>query len=85
MTLSTMYFGLNSYCPYVWHGGSPKFSKGSCWCGKDEYCLCTPSLAIDAIIEINYENNPKIVLVKRRDPPKDLFGNLYYEINNSHY
>ena len=35
-----------------WHGGSPnKFPRGSCWCGEiDKYCMCTPSLAIDAVI-----------------------------------
>lgn len=58
-------------CPYVWHGGSPTDShKGSCWCGSDEYCLCTPSLAIDCIIE--YDGG--IVLVRRRDPPADKFA-----------
>ena len=38
--------------------------------------MCTPSLAIDAIIEID-KNDGKgehIVLVKRRDPPSDVFG-----------
>lgn len=38
-------------CPYVWHGGSPTHN-GSCWCGSDDYCMCTPSLAIDCIIEV---------------------------------
>lgn len=27
--------------------------QGSCWCSRDAYCLCTPSLAIDAIIEMD--------------------------------
>lgn len=26
---------------------------GSCYCGGDKYCMCTPSLAIDAIIEVH--------------------------------
>ena len=26
--------------------------RGSCWCGLDSYCMCTPSLAIDAILEL---------------------------------
>lgn len=26
---------------------------GSCYCGEDKYCMCTPSLAIDAIIEVH--------------------------------
>jgi 8-oxo-dGTP diphosphatase len=77
-------------CPYIFHGGSPSH-KGSCWCsGIDEYCLCTPSLAIDAIIEYNPDNivtapsavsqhhqkcdNCKIILVFRRDPPKEVFA-----------
>lgn len=36
--------------------------------------MCTPSLAIDAIIEVGQGEEVKIVLVKRRDPPKDIFG-----------
>jgi 8-oxo-dGTP diphosphatase len=73
-------------CPYLWHGGSPSH-KGSCWCsGIDSYCLCTPSLAIDALIlSKQLEPIPKdskspdnncmdasIVLVVRKDPPKEL-------------
>lgn len=35
----------------VWHGGHPAEDKfGSCWCGEDKYCMCTPNLAIDLII-----------------------------------
>ena len=60
----------NSKCPYTWHGGSPGFPGGSCWCGKDGYCMCTPSLAIDALIEvIDTNNQPAVVLVKRGVPP----------------
>ena len=42
-----------------WHGGSPLDTyKGSCYCGSDAYCMCTPSLAIDAIIEVwNYKDS----------------------------
>jgi hypothetical protein len=48
-------------CPYKWNGGSPtSILEGSCWCGKDKYCMCTPSLAIDAIIEVNDQNNDEI-------------------------
>ena len=43
--------------------------------------MCTPSLAIDAVIEVSetddlnsVNNNPKIVLVRRRDPPRDLYA-----------
>lgn len=68
-------------CPHVWHGGSPDHKiKGSCWCSDvDHYCLCTPSLAIDGIIEYHPKalnassrcEGCKIVLVKRRDPPRN--------------
>lgn len=38
-------------CPKRWAGDS--LSKaGSCWCGWDGYCMCTPSLAIDAVVEV---------------------------------
>jgi 8-oxo-dGTP diphosphatase len=39
--------------------------------------MCTPSLAIDGIIEVVDPHNPDeigIVLVHRRDPPKDLYA-----------
>ena len=58
-------------CPYVWHGGSPSHN-GSCWCGWDGYCMCTPSLAIDAIMEVeDGANDISIVLVRRKDAPRD--------------
>lgn len=61
----------NPPCPYVWHGGSPSH-QGSCWCGLGNYCMCTPSLAIDAIIEFPVISNNKVidlsfVLVMRSD------------------
>ena len=59
----------NARCPFVWHGGSPLFNNGSCWCGADKYCLCTPSLAIEAIIELSNGEEVKILLVKRKNPP----------------
>lgn len=35
----------------IWHGGNPAEDKsGSCWCGEDKYCMCTPNLAIDLVI-----------------------------------
>lgn len=73
-------------CPYEWHGGSPTQSHvGSCWCGSDSYCMCTPSLAIDCIIEyrksadalamgIPSHNDVEIVLVWRQMAPKDIFA-----------
>lgn len=36
-----------------WHGGHPAQDRsGACWCSGDvdEYCMCTPNLAIDLII-----------------------------------
>lgn len=58
-------------CPYLWHGGSPSHN-GSCWCEFNGYCMCTPSLAIDAIIEVdNQSNGISIVLVRRKDEPRD--------------
>ena len=49
-------------CPteHKWNGGTPlplDTYHGSCYCGNDKYCMCTPSLAIDAIIEV--KNNRK--------------------------
>lgn len=38
-------------CPKLCAGYSPTLS-GSCWCGLDTYCMCTPSLAIDTVVEI---------------------------------
>jgi len=45
----------NINCPHgnelTWHGGHPAENKpGSCWCGQDSYCMCTPSLAIDIVL-----------------------------------
>ncbi len=64
-------------CPYVFHGTSgvsaTRGSEGEkklpdsltgCWCGGDEYCLCTPSLAIDTLI---LDDSNSILLVERSD------------------
>jgi len=66
-------------CPYKWAGGSPAFNKGSCWCGEDHYCMCTPSLAIDVLIEVLPDNaapgekislnEVSLLMVHRKDPP----------------
>mmetsp|Transcript_40367 Transcript_40367/g.73885 ORF Transcript_40367/g.73885 Transcript_40367/m.73885 type:complete len:297 (-) Transcript_40367:49-939(-) len=54
----------------TWHGGHPaKDRPGSCWCGGDEYCMCTPSLAIDIVL---YSKTPSmdeysVWVVRRRD------------------
>lgn len=65
----------SSRCPvqvHDFHGGSPNgfgAGLGSCYCGSDSYCLCTPSLAIDAIVEVTPPGNNEvnILLVVRRD------------------
>jgi hypothetical protein len=33
------------------------FQPGSCFCGVDSYCMCTPSLAIDCIIEYRQDRS----------------------------
>lgn len=40
--------------------GLKRFKDGSCVCGSDKYCLCTPSLAIDCIIEF-YPSAPNLL------------------------
>ena len=69
-TTSLLFAASSHRCPYTWHGGAPGDSPaGSCWCGKaDGYCMCTPSLAIDLVIETTLpDGEPGIVLVIRRD------------------
>ena len=53
----------------TWHGGHPEEDKpGSCWCGGDEYCMCTPSVAIDIVIYSKTEEGKYSVwVVRRRD------------------
>ena len=49
-----------------WNGGHPLDTKpGSCFCGADKYCMCTPSVAIDLIIASN--DGKSIWLVERAD------------------
>lgn len=68
-------------CPWVWHGGSPN-TPGSCWCsGIDSYCLCTPSLAVDAIIEYHpgEQLDPtcktcQLLFVVRNQPPRNFMA-----------
>ncbi len=61
----------------VFHGGDPNSNDGSCVCGRDGYCLCTPSLAVDAVIEVSSgvgSDEPRFVLVERRVPPANTFA-----------
>lgn len=68
---------------HEFHGGSPNgfgAGLGSCQCGRDTYCVCTPSLAIDAIVEINsrYKSpaseDVSILLVVRKDSHKKVYA-----------
>ena len=45
-----------------WHSNgypsiNPNLQKGSCWCGADEYCMCSAALAIDCILTSSSSNN----------------------------
>lgn len=56
----------------VWHSNgspfiNPGLKKGSCWCSADEYCMCTPSMAIDTILTSGEDH---VWLVKRKDQGK---------------
>lgn len=67
----------------IWHGGHPADDRrGSCWCGADDqYCMCTPNVAIDLIIltppsavedsnnrnNDNHHNDYDVWLVRRKD------------------
>lgn len=53
----------------VWHGNGspqihPQLQKGSCWCSSDDYCMCTPSLAVDVILMSGPDH---VWLVERAD------------------
>ena len=49
-----------------WHsnGALGDLKEGSCWCSADNYCLCTPSLAIDAVL---LSGSDHVWLVRRSD------------------
>ena len=53
----------------TWHGGHPEEDRpGSCWCGGDEYCMCTLSVAIDIVIySKNEEGEYNVWVVRRKD------------------
>jgi hypothetical protein len=54
----------------TWHGGHPAQDRpGSCWCGGDEYCMCTPSLAVDVVLYSRTESKDgySVWVVRRRD------------------
>lgn len=61
----------NNNCPHgeerTWHGGHPtQDHSGSCWCGQDEYCMCTPSVAIDIVL---YQKRTTIATSGGSDSP----------------
>lgn len=57
------------------------FKGGSCLCSNDEYCVCSPSLAIDVIIEVPSINS--VVVVKRKDNLKYATIGGFVEIGES--
>lgn len=44
-------------------------AQGTCLCGEKQYCLCTPSLAADILIELEDKNGQvqSVVFVERKD------------------
>ena len=53
----------------VWHSNSspninPNLQSGSCWCGADNWCMCTAAIAIDCILTSGEQH---FWLVKRKD------------------
>jgi 8-oxo-dGTP diphosphatase len=51
----------------VWSNKDEVNLQGSCWCSaKDNYCMCTPSLAVDMIL-LSGANDEYIWLVQRKD------------------
>ena len=57
-------------CPYECTIKATASHQGICCCGSLIPCYCTPSVAIDAIIELWNNVTLNIVLVRRRDPPR---------------
>ena len=57
-----------------WHSNgypsiNPNLQKGSCWCGADQYCMCSAALAIDCILTSKNNENGEYYfwLVQRQD------------------
>ena len=63
----------------TWHGGHPAAQhQGSCWCNHNndnemnQYCMCTPNVAIDLIVLVENNNNNQnhhydVWLARRKD------------------
>ena len=53
----------------IWHSNSSpsinsNLRQGSCWCSADEWCVCTPALAVDLILTSGPDH---VWLVRRED------------------
>ena len=73
---------LGNNCPHgeerTWHGGHPaQDHSGSCWCGADEYCMCTPSVAIDIVL---YQKRPKNDSRINSNSPPDGSSGFNYDV-----
>lgn len=68
----------------VWHGGYPtKGRSGSCWCGQeDQYCMCTPNVAIDVVVSVGPKSE-YLWLVRRRDTNQLATMGGFVEINET--
>lgn len=53
--------------------------KGSCWCSGDDYCMCTPALAIDVVLTSGPDH---VWLVQRLNGQFALMGG-YVEVAES--
>lgn len=67
--ISVLYFSrprINSLCTRDFVTPA---AKGSCLCGEADFCLCTPSIAADVLIELEDENGEvtHVVFIVRRD------------------
>lgn len=64
--VGSVFHGIPQNVPYE---GGP---EGSCWCGHgDLYCLCTPSLSVDVVLEVVdlTGNSLGVVVTNRTKPP----------------
>lgn len=66
MTIMHSHYNSVQSTTVTWHGGHPLSEQtGSCLCGgRDGYCMCTPSLAIDLVI---HTAGDYVWLVRRKD------------------
>ena len=62
---STMPSPTTTHTEQTWHGGHPASAKtGSCWCNNDDYCMCTPNVAIDLVVRSGQHH---VWLARRKD------------------